>query len=168
MSKSNKGPESPEQSLEKIMAGEVWTLYLATMATNPDFQEEPYLDMYYFRKHYATVAHRHGIVYHLRKVYLSPEEFDERRQYSRYFGLVRPLVSKMIKKLKKERTLLPAGVQQVTEVHPVPTPHPVVQSAPPEQPTQRSIIEVDHYRAGLADLSAKMKAELGPKLHQRH
>ncbi len=75
------------------MAQNVKARYFNTMRTNPDFSQGPYLDMWWFRRHFAAVAHQHGIFHR--------QDAESRAQYNLYFGLVRTRLSEAIKRLEQ-------------------------------------------------------------------
>lgn len=79
--------------LEDTMADEVKALYYNTMQNNIQFHQKPYLDRDWFKRHYTTVAHRHGIFHR--------EGPEGRAQYNLFFGLVWTRLSAAIKRLAK-------------------------------------------------------------------
>lgn len=78
-------PEQPKP-LEAVMFEEVRELYMATMKTTPNFRGE--LDPYWFRKHFATVAHKHGMIHCKGVLHPDAEQRENRNRYNLYFGLV--------------------------------------------------------------------------------
>lgn len=78
---------------EDILAEEVLTRYLETMRHSIEFHQNPYLDMGYFKKHFAAVAHQNNIFHG-----------QERTRYNMFFGLVRTRISAAIKRLADNET----------------------------------------------------------------
>lgn len=78
---------------EVKMAREVKVLYFNTMKDSPEFHQRPFLDREVFRRHFATVAHRHGIFHQ--------ESPEGRAQYNLYFRLVQASLYAGIKRLAK-------------------------------------------------------------------
>ncbi len=102
MQNSENSPKK-EETLETAMTHEVKTLYYSTMRNNFMFHEKAYLDMEWFKKHFATVAHRHGFVFHSGKSVLNDSQRADRRAYNLYFEVVRNRLSAAIKRLQSNQ-----------------------------------------------------------------
>jgi len=77
------------------MFHKVRELYMSTMKNNPDFSGE--LDLYWFKHHFATVAHQYDIIHHKGVLYPDAGQKEDRARYNRSFGLVRGLLSTWLK-----------------------------------------------------------------------
>lgn len=154
---AKKAVEEEKKPLDVVIPRKVRQRYLKYFSGNPEFRFE--LDMETFKRYFAEVAHEYQIYHYEGKLAfeLDPEQAESRRWYNRYFRIARERLSAHLKRRRKtlpEAETVPAEKVSVVSV--------------PEPSVQGSMIGSDHYRAHLAELSAKMKAELGPKLHQRH
>lgn len=109
--------------LEVTMTREVKALYFNTMRTNSDFNQRPYLDMWWFRKHFATVAHDHNIFH--------GDSEEGRDQYNLYFGLVRDQLSEAIKRLARNERERHPPVIPAKSLQPRPTQLPLALPARP-------------------------------------
>lgn len=99
---------------EAAMAREVKVLYFDTMKNNYEFHRQPYLDMDWFKTHFATVAHRHSIFHR--------EGTEGRKQYNLYFRLVRQRLSDAIKRLAQNEAKQHRPTTPATQVVPTITP----------------------------------------------
>ncbi len=81
------------EPLEVTMTREVKVLYFNSMANSQEFHQKPFLDREMFRRHFATVAHRHRIFH--------KENSEGRAQYNLYFRLVQTNLYAGIKRLAK-------------------------------------------------------------------
>lgn len=79
--------------LEVIMSREIKVLYFDTMRNSEVFHQKPFLDREVFRRHFATVAHRHRIFH--------KESPEGRDQYNLYFGLCWDKMNAAIRLLAK-------------------------------------------------------------------
>ena len=77
--------------LEVTMTREVKALYFHTMTNNQEFHQRPFLDREVFRRHFATVAHRHQIFH--------TESPEGRARYNLYYGLCWSKMSAAIRRL---------------------------------------------------------------------
>ena len=108
---------STKPELEEVkMTREIKVLYFDTMKNSPEFHQQPFLDREVFRRHFATVAHRHKIFH--------TESPEGRAQYNMYYGLCWNRMKKAIRLLaKNEAKIHPAKIE----------PPQLRRSEPPEQ-----------------------------------
>ena|GEM_PF-6685942 len=77
-----------KEPLETVMTREVKALYFRTIGEITTFDREDYLDMAFFKRHFASVAHKHGIFHH-----------EERHQYNLFFRFVLGKMKVAIKRM---------------------------------------------------------------------
>ena len=122
--------QKKECSAEEQLAWRVKGLYLHTMQNNPDFIQEPYLDMGWFRRHFATAAHEQHLFHGA-----GPEE---RARYNYYFGAVQRRVSAAIRRLREneaKRRLMkvPTALAEAAPINKAPLPETSDTPRDPEQ-----------------------------------
>lgn len=127
---------------EATMAREVKVLYFDTMKNNYEFHRQPYLDMSWFKTHFATVAHRHGIFHR--------ESTQGRKQYNLYFRLVRQRLSDAIKRL----------AQNEARQHPPIAPPPAAQVVPTITPKQLWLCGYEPQTEVIRNRLQKLRGEL--------
>lgn len=79
--------------LEVTMTREIKVLYFHSMNESPEFHWKPFLDRDMFRRHFATVAHGHGIFH--------KEGPEGRSRYNLYFGLCWNRMTEAIRRLAR-------------------------------------------------------------------
>ncbi len=82
-----------EETPETRMTREVKDLYLARMGDHPALSDEVFGEVF------ATVARKHGHMYHRGKAVLNDQERADRRVYILYFRLIQSRLEAAIKRL---------------------------------------------------------------------